>query len=276
MTKFIRRMLPLLTIGILLMTVPSWGEAPVATIKENVKAALINNDYYGEYTVTSFRFGRRQEVTYRIWAKDNYLVKQVQSPSWQRGELDIKSDKFNYYYIPSQNSGLKQERNLSRAEVRLEQWRNSLDRIDRVEESANLNGRTALVLSGESKGLRFKLWVARDTFLPLAVEYYRNNLLLRSMRFSLLNEFKQSFNPLGMLGENVRWFNDRRQFWQAVSIPRVQAAVNFKILQPTYLPEGYSFRWANIEELASATVAHLVYEGPNRQRISLFEREKLV
>ena len=33
MTKFIRRMLPLLTIGIFLMTVPSWGEAPVATIK---------------------------------------------------------------------------------------------------------------------------------------------------------------------------------------------------------------------------------------------------
>ena len=44
----------------LMTTIAVYGETDLDIVKENVRLALLKTNYMGEYTVTNFRFGRRQ------------------------------------------------------------------------------------------------------------------------------------------------------------------------------------------------------------------------
>ena len=250
-----------------------YGEPDVSTLKEKINQALFKSEYYGEYTDTDFRFGRRQEITYRVWAGAGYFAREVISPSWQRGEITVVDGKNYYYYIPAQNDALKIAKTAIKHQLRIpDWWRNSYPIISQLESRKTILNHECLVLSGERNFISFKVWVTKDSFFPLAMEAYKNGLLAKSIHFSEFSELPTDFNPRDLFPNGIKWYDDEVTFWQITSIPRAKDGVNFSILQPSYLPEGFIFRMATIEELSIATVVHLVYEGPNKQVLSIFER----
>lgn len=257
-----------------IVAAPGWSDPGADAVRAKVRTAISKLDFYGECVSTSFRFGRRSEVTYQIWGKGGWLVRKTMSPSWQMGEVIIETERNYTYYVPSQNAGLKTEKEKTIQEIRLHDWKNYIDNFSRVE-NGNVLGKEALVLTGEHRGSTFKLMVAKDNYFPLALEISRDNLLVRSLRFTRVEFRLAGFTTSGMIPGKIKWYNDETKFWQDISIPRIQPAVSFSILKPAYLPPGFSFRRASIEELSSATVAHLIFSGPDRNMIVLFEREKL-
>lgn len=267
-----KRIFPVIILLCISGTVLGADEAEL-TVKK-VKEALAKTDYYTEYTQTIFRFGRRSEEIVRLWVKEDYVIKQIQAPLWQSGELTIHTPTEQYYYIPMQKSCLKLSKKISSAKIRLRDWEPWLKKAVKAEEISLAGGR-GILLTGPKTSERFKLFIDHTTFLPRGLEIFKNNLLVKAITVHKIEELK-NFKPLQMIPTgDVKWYSDEDQFWHNVSIPRVQNGVNFQITQPSYLPSGYVFKVAKLEELSSATVVHLIYEGPGKQILSIFEREKL-
>jgi hypothetical protein len=275
----IQRPLKLMGLAALLtvaLAVPGYTETPIETAKAKIRNVLMTRDFNGEYIQTIFQFGRRQESSYQIWVKGMTRLRQTQSPAWQRGEVVSENERGYIYYVPVLNAGLKEEKSRSAEEVRLADWKDWVDNLQKFEEqTANYAQQPAQLFTGKYKDISYKLWVLRDNYLPVALEASRNRLIIRTIRFTQLSPYNSALNPNSFIRGNVKWFTDEMLFWKTISIPRIRPGVSFTILQPAYLPAGYVFRRATIEELSSATVAHLLYEGPNHTFISLFEREKL-
>jgi outer membrane lipoprotein-sorting protein len=261
-------------IFILLLAVSVHGEVDLGTIKKNVRQTLFKTNYYGEYTVTTFRFGRRLEEIYQIWAKDGGHTRQAIAPIWQQGELIIESKNIYTYYIPTQNAGLK---------ITMDKPRNrffqdlgiTLDKFTLVDEGTTLLNRETFILAGENNKEKYRLWISKSDYFPLQMEIYRQGLLVRSFKFNQLKELPTAFNSNSLISNQVTWYYNENAFWRAISIPRLQPGVSFQIIQPTYLPEGFAFKRATLEELSIATVVYLIYENSDHQFISLFEREKV-
>ncbi len=270
----VARILLILMMMMIPLNYPVWGESNIAQIKEHVAEALKNN-YWGEYTETVFRFGRRQETTYQVWVKNRNLLKQVQTPLWQRGELSYDTDKLSLFYISGQNAGLKIEIPDGKNKKRFPEWQSWLDRVSLQENDTLLYGRPVYVLSGIAGNFNYRLYIDKESHFPTGFDLYRQEILNRSYRFLQVKKLPSNFNPESLFPENVKWYDNSNKFWQTVSLARTQQGVNFPITLPTYLPEGYVFSKASLEELSFATVAHLLFEGPNGQKLSVFEREKL-
>lgn len=258
----------------LIMTGLGYSEPDLKMIKQKIRQALLNSEYYGEYTETDFKFSRRQEVTYRVWAGDGFLAREVQSPAWQHGEIALIADQYYYYCIPDQNCGLKIMKKVAKHPILLPGWWRGTDELITLQAGSDavLLNRQCLVFQGVKDHTSFKLWVSQDHYFPLAMEAYHDELLVKSIRFNQLDELPANFNPLNLLPGVIKWYDDEDLFWQTVSIPRLKRGVNFPILQPAYLPDGFTFKTAAIEELSLATVVHLVCESPDKQVISIFER----
>lgn len=260
----------------LLFSVAALAVVEVEPVKERIKQAILNNDYYTEYTETAFRFGRRREVMGRMWVKDDLVIRQIRGPLWQWGETAIQTATNYYYYIPGQKSCLKVDRQVSGHKNRLRDWDFWINKISKIEATSSRYGRTVQIVSGNEDNTYFKLSVDQVSFLPVALEYYRDQLLLKTVVFQKLEGLPKNFDFHDLLpAGDITWYDDEVLFWQTVSLPRVQNGVNFTILQPSYLPEGFIFKKAVLEELSSATVVHLIYEGDDKQILSVFEREKL-
>jgi len=259
---------------IIIITGLGYCEPDFNLIKQKIRQALLKSEYYGEYTEIDFKFGRRQEITYRVWAGEGFLAREVQSPAWQHGEIALIADKYYYYYIPAQNCGLKIMKNAAKHPLQLPGWWRGTDELITLQTGGDevLLNRQCLVLQGVKDHISFKLWVSKDHYFPLAMEAYQDELLVKSIRFNQLDELPADFNPYSLLTGVNKWYDDEDVFWQTVSIPRLKRGVNFPILQPAYLPEGFTFKTAAIEELSLATVVHLVCESPDKQVISIFER----
>lgn len=259
-----------------LLVMTTFASMKVEPIKERIKQAIFP-DCYVEYTETTFRFGRRREVMGRLWMTQNLLIRQIQGPLWQWGETTIQTEKDYYYYIPGQTSCLKVHRKASDAKNRLQDWNFWINNITKVEAVSSRYGRTVQIVSGKTGNTSFKLAVDRESFLPVALEHYRNQRLVKTVVYqkieALANNF--DFQQLFPKGDNMTWYDNETLFWRTVSLPRVQNGVNFTILQPSYLPEGFEFKKAVLEELTSATVVHLIYEDAAKQILSVFEREKV-
>ena len=265
----------LIPVAVLTLSIIAMSEPDLATIKGQIRTALLKSDYTGIYTMTGYRFGRRQEVMYQLWVKNGLVAREILSPLWQRGEVTLETETNYSYYLPAQSCALKIDKPANRNKIRLADWEGLISKITHIEASTTLLGREALVFTGQTSTEFFKIWVDRETYLPLAYDISRNNLLLKSIRFQQLQNLPVAFNSKSLIPEAVKWYYNENEFWQNTSVARIQAAVNFKILQPAYLPENYIFKKATLEELPGATVAQLLYEGPNNEKISIFEREKL-
>jgi hypothetical protein len=252
------------------------GETDIDRMKQQARSAWITAAVYGEYVEAFFKYGRRTETMYRIWANKDTLTRRIVSPLWQSGETSIVTRQNYVYYIPDQKSGLKLTiANHPEYQNRWREWDGWLDKLERLEGITAFHGREVRVCSGPLPNGELKLFLDPHTFFPLGVEVYRKGIKIREIVCRKLDLLDLRLTPLPSVPENIRWYHDREQFWQAVSLPRVQAGVNFSIVQPKYLPAGYVFKKADIRELASATVVHLVYEDSKKQVISLFEREKI-
>jgi hypothetical protein len=251
------------------------GETEIDRLKQQARNALVTGNVYGEYVEAFFQYGRRNETMYRIWVNKDTLAKQIVSPSWQSGETSIVTRQYYVYYIPDQKSGLKlSAANNPEYQNRWREWRGWLDKIERVDGKTAFHGREVRVCSGPLPEGELKLFFDLNTLFPLGVEVYHKGIKVREIFCRKLDPFELRTEPLPSLPEKIHWYHDKERFWQTVSLPRVQAGVNFPIVQPKYLPAGYVFKKADIKELASATVVHLVFEDPKKQVISLFEREK--
>ncbi len=254
---------------------PVWSESNIESIRAKFREAINNRNYYGEYTEITFRFGRRQEVSYRVWAWKRALLKQTQSPQWLRGEITYETENLSLFYIPALNSGLRLEHSKSDNKKTLSEWRNWIDRVTFAEGETTIAGRPVFNLSGAEKDLRYRLSIDKEAFYPVAYEIYRKEFLIKSFHFHRFEKIAPDFDPIASFPANVKWYENGTRFWQENSIPRSQQGVNFPIEMPAYLPEGYVFMKATIEELSLATAVHLVFEGPEGRKLSVFEREKL-
>jgi outer membrane lipoprotein-sorting protein len=271
-----RKMIWVLVLLLVLPTAaPVYGELNLAQIKERVLETLNKGNYTVQYTETSFRFGRRQESASQVWVKERSLLRRMESPFWQRGEVTLENDNRFLFFIPNLNVGLKLDHQSGKNKKPLPEWKNWLDKVTQFDGETVLTGRPVFSLSGVSDKNSFRIYIDKEYNFPIGFDLNRRGILIQSLRFQQFKKLPASFNLESFFPENVKWYENETKFWQAISIPRVQMGVNFPIGQPAYVPEGYQFLRASIEELSQATVVHLLYENSNRQRISIFEREKL-
>ena len=255
--------------------IPVFGESNLAQLKERVLDTLNKGNYWAEYTQTNFRFGRRQETTTQVWVKDHILLYKIESPLWQRGEVTLETENRSFFYIPTLNTGLKLEYSGGKTKRPVPEWQSWLDKVNQLDGETNQSGRAVWSLSGSSDNNSYRVYIDKELSFPVGFDSYRRGILTQSFRFQQVKKLPNSFNPDTFFPENVKWQENESKFWQTVSIPRVQLGVNFPIGQPSYLPDGYRFVKASIEELSQATVVHLLYENGVHQKISIFERERL-
>jgi len=251
-----------------------FGNAGFFDVEKNVRQSLVDSNYRGEYTETVFRFGRRQETNYFFTSYNKKLIYQVLNPSWQHGELVLSDRKKIVYYLPAQNKALKVNWIGNQQKFHLKFWEPWLKWINKSEGQILLNGRETLIFSGKRRNKTFKLWINKKNYLPLAIEIYHNSLLVRSIRTINLEEI-DFVDTERLIPATVRWYQNELKFWQEVSLYRIQTGVSFKIKQPKYLPMGYKFLEAQLQELSLASVVQLIYTKPNGERLNLFERETL-
>lgn len=272
---FKRWMLFCVLAGLLLGGVAVQAETKVEMVKTQLQEALLKKSFYGEYTESVFRFGRRSDRTFRIWSHKDGVAWQVVSPAWQQGEVSLLTPNTYKYYIPALQTGLR----ISPAKMPLRtpwwDWEPYIKRLEADEGKATFNGKEMEVYSGRYSHRTFRIWVDPQTHFPWALQVFVKQIKLKEASFIQVEALAPGFKIQTLIPENLKWVEDEAQFWQNVSIPRVGKAVNFKVLRPSYLPEGYRFKKADIRELPSATVVHLIYQGPHHNIISLFEREKL-
>lgn len=251
------------------------AENDVETVKKQLQEALLKKSFYGEYTESSFRFGRRQEQLFRIWSLREGVVWEVISPAWRQGEVCLLTRETYKYYIPGLKTGLKVSPAQIPSHTLWWDWEPYIQHLEAYEGKSLFNGKELEVYTGNYHHRTFKIWVEPQARFPWALEIFRKQVKQKEASFLKVEAPAPGFAFQKLFPENAKWYGDETQFWQNVSLPRVRKAVNFNILRPTYLPEGYVFKKADIRELSSATVVHLVYMGAHRNVISLFEREKL-
>ncbi len=242
------------------------------TLEKNVGQALRNSNYSGEYIDTTFRFGRRQEVNYQFSSDGKNQLYQVIIPYWRRGELIFNDQKQIIYYLPDQNSALKVKAKGNLIKYNFKIWDQWLKWITKSEGQTVLLGRETLVFSGKRRVRTFKLWVDKKTYLPLAIKIYHNSLLVRSITATHLEEKNTLINIKELIPDKVSWYQNEIKFWQKLSIPRIQKGIGFEIQQPQYLPAGYYFLEAKIQELSVATVVQLTYTNNHGEKFEIFER----
>lgn len=261
--------------GLLLGSVAVQAENKVETAKTQLQEALLKKSFYGEYTESVFRFGRRSDRLYRIWSSKDGVAWQVINPAWQQGEVSLLTRNTYKYYIPALQTGLRVSPAKMPPRTPWWDWEPYIKRLEVYEGLAAFNGREMEVYSGHTPHRTFRIWVDPQSHFPWALEVFSKQIKQKEASFIQVEALAPGFKFQTLIPENIKWVEDEAQFWQNVSVPRVGKAVNFNVLRPAYLPEGYRFKKADVRELPSATVVHLIYQGPHHNLISLFEREKL-
>lgn len=254
-------------------------------------------DYSYTMQVTSYFGNQTQESETRILQKKPDKTKAVTiEPEEETGTIVVSDGVFIWIYEPKTNTVTKMEMpetpilgETDYAEI-IDEFLNETDvSLLGAEE---IDGRPTYLLEStlkeEGEGLRFtdgmKLWVDKETWMPLRYEIYDSggDLMMELEIHDL--EINKGIPDSEFVfevpeGATVKTVDlDSFELPEEITLEEARESAAFEILVPEYLPEGYTFNYSTVsnnsltapEEQASET-ATLTYENEKGDIISLSE-----
>jgi outer membrane lipoprotein-sorting protein len=297
-----RKTLTILTVLVLL--VPALfvsgctGDLSAEEIAEQMQEKEANiHDYSYTMQMTSHFGNQTQESEIRILRKNPDKMKTITiKPEEEAGAIVVSDGEFIWAYNPKTNTVTKMEMPETLTQGETDYVGIISDLLNETDISLlgmeEIDGRPAYLLEtslkDEEEGFRFtdgmKLWVDKETWMPLRYEMYDSNggLMIEIEILDLevnagIPDSEFVFEvPEGATVKTVDM--DSFEIPEQTTLEEARESAGFEILVPEYLPEAYTFNhstvsnnsWIAPEGQACETVS-LIYENEDGDAIYLSE-----